>query len=176
MSFELHKNCWVCAKWMLHSTRFIVIPPRNGNCDEASPATAECINHFVYTQQFLSNAKLTLNLPIQTKFVALTEGRRVHWPPAISLIWWTCCIWGAAECRGGRRSRGVVHSELTSFMIKPSPHNWTRELMRRPQMHSCNCCSAVISHDATSHSTPSKLPVSLWMRVSRHLNIYRDEI
>ena len=50
--FALDKNCWVCAKWMLHSARPVAIPAQNGNGDEASLATVECSNHFVHTQQF----------------------------------------------------------------------------------------------------------------------------
>ena len=99
--FALLKNCWVNAKWMLHSTRFIVIPPRNGNCDEASPATAECINHFVYTQQFLSNAKLTLNLPIQTKFVAVNWGTASALTSGYISYLMDLLHLGAAECQGG---------------------------------------------------------------------------
>ena len=63
VSFALDKNCWVCGKWLLHS---IVTASKeskracNGNGDKASLATVESSNHFVHTQQFLSNAKLTL--------------------------------------------------------------------------------------------------------------------
>ena len=52
VSLALDKNCWVCAKWMLHSARTIAIPAQNWNGDEASPATVECSNHFVHTHQF----------------------------------------------------------------------------------------------------------------------------
>ena len=62
VSFALDKNCYVCAKWMLHSIRPVAIPAWNRNNNEENPATVECSNHFAHTQQFLSNAKLTLIL------------------------------------------------------------------------------------------------------------------
>ena len=53
MRFALDKNCWVCAKWLLHSTLLVAIPvsSRNG---------IKCSFNFAHTQQFLSNAKRTL--------------------------------------------------------------------------------------------------------------------
>ena len=60
--FALDKNYWVCRKWLLHSTVTASKRARNGNGDEASPATVECSNHFEHTQQFLFNAKNTLTV------------------------------------------------------------------------------------------------------------------
>ena len=61
-SFPLDKSCWVCAKWMLHSTCPVAILVSKQEWRQGSPATVECCNHFGHTQQFLSNAKLTLLL------------------------------------------------------------------------------------------------------------------
>ena len=60
VSFVLDKNCWVCAKWLLHSTVTAMKRARNGNGEKAGPVTLECSNHFAHTQQFLSNIKFTL--------------------------------------------------------------------------------------------------------------------
>ena len=60
VSFAIDRKCWVCANWLLHSTvaRLSSLPfpfrDRNGE------VTVECSSHFAHTQQFLSNAKLTL--------------------------------------------------------------------------------------------------------------------
>ena len=67
VSFALDKTCWVCTKWMLHSTRPVAIQSRNGNGNEVNLVTVECSNQFAHTQQFLSNAKLTLvNIHLKT--------------------------------------------------------------------------------------------------------------
>ena len=56
----LDKNCWVCRKWLLHSTVAASKQARNRNGDEANPVTVVCSKHFLHTQQFLSRAKRTL--------------------------------------------------------------------------------------------------------------------
>ena len=48
---------------MLHSIRPVAIPVLNAEWEwrRGSLETVECSNHFGHTQQFLSNAKLTLD-------------------------------------------------------------------------------------------------------------------
>ena len=46
---------------MLRSTRPVAIPVSKREWRQGSLATVECSNHFGHTQQFLSNAKLTLD-------------------------------------------------------------------------------------------------------------------
>ena len=60
VSFALYKKCWVCAKWLLHSTvaGLASSPFSFWACFEA--VTVECSNHFPHTQQFLPYTKLTL--------------------------------------------------------------------------------------------------------------------
>ena len=64
VSFALDKNCWVCPKWLLHST--VAGLPRGHSRFETGMATGrvECSIHFAHTQQFLSNAKLNLNVSL----------------------------------------------------------------------------------------------------------------
>ena len=86
VSFALDKNCWVCATWMLHSTRPVTIPSRNGNGDEASPAIVECSNHFADTQHFLSSAKLSLiQRPSESQYEGFDLYNQVN--PQIKLLW-----------------------------------------------------------------------------------------
>ena len=64
---------------MLHSTRQVDIPACNRNGKKASPETEERSNHFLHTQQFLSNAKLTLlldDLPSYREYSSCCPCRR----------------------------------------------------------------------------------------------------
>ena len=69
LSFALDKNCWVWAKWLLHFTvaGLASSPFPFRACFKA--VTVECNNHFLHTQQFLSNAKLTLPAPLLVDFI-----------------------------------------------------------------------------------------------------------
>ena len=51
VSFALDENNWVCAKWMLHSTRPVTIPVLNAEWEwrRGSLETVECSNHFGHT-------------------------------------------------------------------------------------------------------------------------------
>ena len=80
VSFVLDKNCWVCAKWMLHYTVTSPFRSRNRNGDKASPAIVECSNHFVHTQQFLSYAKLTLMSSVARNFNSMA-----HWGVSLEI-------------------------------------------------------------------------------------------
>ena len=62
--FALYRNCWVCAKWLLHSTVTLLFQYWNKNGDEVSPTTVECSNHFAHTQQFLCSDNPLLPSPI----------------------------------------------------------------------------------------------------------------
>ena len=60
VSFVLDKNCWVYAKWLLHSSVARLASSPYPFQARMVTGRVECSNHFVHTQPFLTNAKLTL--------------------------------------------------------------------------------------------------------------------
>ena len=85
VSFALDRNCWECAIWFLNSTvaELASSPFPFQACFEA--VTVECSNHLQHTQQFLSNAKLTLLPPPVT--VALIRFLGTHSPHCGGHMW-----------------------------------------------------------------------------------------
>ena len=60
--FALDENCWVCKKWLLHSTVAGLTSPPFLFQDQNGEVTVECSIHFLHTQQFLSSANRTLTV------------------------------------------------------------------------------------------------------------------
>ena len=58
--FALDENCWVCAKWLLHSTVARLTCSPFLFQDWNGEVTVECSNHFAHAQQFSSNANPSL--------------------------------------------------------------------------------------------------------------------
>ena len=62
VSFALDKNCWVCRKWLLHSTVTGLASSPFPFRARFEAVTVGCSNHFLHTQQFFPRAKRTLQL------------------------------------------------------------------------------------------------------------------
>ena len=60
--FALDENCWVCKKWLLHSSFAGLTSPPFLIQDQNGEVTVECSIHFLHTQQFLSSANRTLTV------------------------------------------------------------------------------------------------------------------
>ena len=58
--FPLDENCWLCAKWLLHSTVVGLTSSPFLFLYWNGRVTLECSIHFAHTQQFSSNRNLTL--------------------------------------------------------------------------------------------------------------------
>ena len=80
MSLELDRNCWVCAIWLLRPTvAGLALSPFPFQ-DQNGQVTVECSNHFAHTQQFLSNAILTLLATgLSLAATSLETSRRSGW-------------------------------------------------------------------------------------------------
>ena len=76
----LDGNCWVCAIWLLHSTVAGLASSPFLFQDQNGQVTVECGNHFAHTQQFLSNAILTLLATgLSLAATSLETSRRSGW-------------------------------------------------------------------------------------------------
>ena len=79
-SFALDKNCWVYAKLLLHSTITGLALSPFPFWGGMVKGRVECSIHFAHTQQFLSNAKLTLGGGVSWEFSCILRNAMMDIP------------------------------------------------------------------------------------------------